>query len=148
MRKIFFPSLILSLFSLHSCFLNKDITMQQNENEIIILKFMDINKYPRTIDEKIFWDYPDEHATFRIRIDKLSKTFLDDIKDFKLTNSDNFPDFKYALLIKKEKKTDTIYSDPTLKHWRYKENGRILNYYDENYSFFLRENYTFFSDCW
>ncbi len=149
MRNKFYPIIIFLLFSLHSCLSKKDSTLQQkNMYEIEIIKFMDLNQYPRSIDEKIFWDYPEEHASFRIRIDKSSKTFLEDIKEFKITNADSFPDFKYALLIKKDKKIDTLYSDQSLKHWKYKVNGKNLNYYDENYFSFLRENYTFFSDCW
>lgn len=149
MRNKFYPILIFLLFSTYSCLWKKNNTLQQKSvYEIEIIKFMDLNQYPRSIDEKIFWDYPEEHASFRIRIDKSSKTFLEDIKEFKTTNADSFPDFKYALLIKKDKKIDTLYSDQSLKHWKYKVNGKNLNYYDENYSSFLRENYTFFSDCW
>lgn len=149
MRNKFYLILIFLSFSLYSCLSKKDSTVQQKSMyEIEIIKFMDLNQYPRSIDEKIFWDYPEEHASFRIRIDKSSKTFLDEIKGFKIINSNNFPDFKYALLIKKDKKIDTLYSDESLKHWKYKINGKNLNYYDENYSSFLRENYTFFSNCW
>lgn len=140
---------VLVLFTLISHFLFNTISPQKESiNEIEIIRFMGLYQYPRSVDEKIFWDFPEEHASFKIRIDMTSKTFLDDIKEFKSAKDVNFYEFEYALLIKKGNKTDTIYSDHTLKYWKHKINGSYLNYYDDSYPLFIRENYSFFSDCW
>lgn len=124
-------------------------------NEITIIKFMYLDDYTRAISPKSFWKFPKEHAKFILPYNE--NNFLDEIKStIKKNDCNSFGNLCYAFIIRKNdnnnnnNRSDTIYSDISLKTWVFKANNTVECYYDEKgfYSKFLRENYPFFNDCW
>jgi hypothetical protein len=152
MKNIFFNILVVfCLLVATSCKTNKNIiSTDGNEREIDeveVIKFMGtVYDYPRGVDEKIFWDFKEEHAKLFIG----NSGFIQDVKNLRSNKSDRFREYNYAFIVKKGKEIDTLYSDNTLQTWLLKKNKKQIYFYDEEGK--IAENlihiYSFFKDCW
>lgn len=141
------------IFALILCFVNcatkKEEKTVNLTNNITVIKFMYLHDYPMAISMKSFWDYPEELAQFKLPLGK--ETILDEIQVLPIKDCNKFDFYNYAFIVnQKEKKSDTIYADTSLKTWVFKRNGKTECRYDEKglYAEFLRQNYPFFKDCW
>lgn len=126
----------------------KSKTVTAIENKIEVVKFMYNSTYAIPITKPRFWIATEEHARMDImtndpdgfsqRIQKLGKS----------KPSDWF--LKYAFLLKKNGKIDTIYSDIELRTWTIIKNGKSNYYYDKDGSLAedLGHSYGFFKSCW
>lgn len=140
---------ILSLFALVfiSCKSSKTDILSKKVDEVEVIKFMGtITTQSRSIDEKAFWYFKDEHAKLIIR----NSGFIEDVKDVKNHKYDDFEEYNYAFIVKKGKSVDTLYSDNSLKTWILKKNKENIYYYDEEGKIAenLRNTYSFFRECW
>jgi hypothetical protein len=151
MNKSAVATLVISIF-ICGCSKSKIITVskivdQDTIGKIEVTKFMGNNEYPMTISQETFWAQKEEHAKFTI----LGNNFLQEIKTAKVVNElKNYDEPHYAFIITEKNKTDTVYSDSTLREWVQKNNGKDIYYHDEkaHIAKFLRQQYSFFNDCW
>lgn len=134
-------------FIITGLFLNIKNIFLKEDRRIKVIKFMYVNEYPLDYGEKMFWDNAEEEHAFMY-------TSAFDIKSIvqKLPNDDSktFKDYTYCFLQPKGNKYDTIYSDSSLKDWIIKKNGKKTRYYDKmgKIATDLRDNYSFFRECW
>ncbi|KUJ59191.1 hypothetical protein AR687_24345 [Flavobacteriaceae bacterium CRH] len=147
MRKIILYSISTIYFIITSCGNKKAITNSSTNDEVEVIKFMGTTTtQSRSIDEKAFWFFKDEHAILKIS----NSGFIEDVKMIKNNNADDFEEYHYAFIVRKERKVDTLYSDYKLRTWILKKNGEKKYFYDEkgNIAENLRNRYSFFNDCW
>jgi uncharacterized protein YneR len=145
-QKILYLFFILLYFILSSCN-SKKIQNTNFSDEIEVIKFMGtITTQSRSIDEKAFWYFKDEHVMLKIR----NNRFIDDVKAISNHNVNNFDEYTYAFIVKKGISIDTLYSDKNLKTWILKKNKKEVYYFDQEGSIAeeLRNTYSFFYDCW
>jgi len=147
-NKILIYVIIFCCLTFISCKTEKgNISSNDKDYNVEVIKFMgSIRSQPYSINEKIFWSYPDEHAKILIK----NIGFINDVKSIKDTTSTNFEDYNYAFLVKNGRQVDTLYSDSSLKTWILKKGKKNIYFYDkkgetaEN----LRHTYSFFKNCW
>lgn len=147
MRKIILYGTLTICLTIISCGGNKKSITSADIDEVEIIKFMGTTTtQSRSIDEKAFWFFKDEHAILKIS----NSGFIDDVKMIKNNKADDFEEYRYAFIVRKEQKIDTLYSDYKLRTWILKNNGDKKYFYDEkgNIAENLRNNYSFFYDCW
>jgi len=139
--------LFLILFAYCSCKTENKIINSNDKDGIEAIKFMgSLTTQPYSIGEKTFWNSTDEHAKLFIR----NNNFLANVKNLTNHSRQNFKEYNYAFIIKKNKKADTLYSDSSLKSWVLKNRNKMSYYYDEEgiIAESLRGSYSFFYDCW
>lgn len=146
--KIHFLHIIFIVISLiiNSCVTN-NIQISNATDEIEAIKFMGtITTQSRSVDEKAFWYFENEHVRLKIKNNRL----IEEVKSLKKHNLDNFDEYNYAFIVKKGKSIDTLYSDKSLNTWILKKNKKEIYYYDEEGKIAenLRNIYSFFYDCW
>lgn len=150
MKNYIKDKLYLFAFLVVSCSSNQGqslTTSKIRESKVEVIKFMGtITSQPYTVDEKVFWEFIDEHAKLNIR----NNDFISDVKALKNHSSEYFREINYAFIIVNGKQIDTIYSDDTLKSWFLKVENQKIYYYDDKGEIAknLRLLYSFFYDCW
>lgn len=148
MRKIILCNITaICLVFIISCGTNKSSIASTNIDEVKVIKFMGTTTtQSRSIDEKAFWFFNDEHATLKIK----NSGFIDDVKMISDNKAEDFEEYHYAFIVTKGKITDTLYSDSKLKTWILKKKGEKIYFYDEkgDIAESLRNKYSFFYDCW
>lgn len=145
MKKI--TILFIILLTYCSCKTENRIIQSNDKDGIEAIKFMgSLTTQPYSIGEKNFWDSPDEHVKLFIR----NNDFVENVKNLTNHSEQNFKEYNYAFIIKNNKKTDTLYSDSSLKSWALKNRNKMSYYYDEEgiIAESLRGSYSFFYDCW
>ena len=144
--KIFFYTILILILS---C---KSIENLKQDNSVEVIKFMGtFYDYPRDVDVKIFWEFPEEHAKLVIpKSFNLPEKFSNLAK---MNENNSFEFLTYAFIYKNGNVKDTIYADQTLKTFMKinVKNGQPIEsfYYDNNeFSYFLKIKYSFFKECW
>ncbi len=142
---VFFVSTTIVGYSM----LHKELYSNELNNELEAIKFLNIQTYPYSINENMFWENGDaEFARMKIRTD--ANSFINDIKRMKKIKEGVSEDFEFAFLSIKENKTDTIYASISNNLWTLKEKGKFVFYKDEKGEIknVLQEYSSFFSNCW
>ncbi len=116
-------------------------------SEVEVIKFMGtITTQSRSIDEKAFWYFRDEHAILKIR----NNNFIENVQAIRDHSRNDFEEYRYAFIVKTGRRIDTLYSDANLKTWILKKDKQETFFYDREgiIAQNLRNKYSFFYDCW
>jgi hypothetical protein len=146
-KVILYMTTAICLVFIISCGTNKNSLISTNIDEVEVIKFMGTTTtQSRSIDEKAFWFFNDEHVKLKIK----NSGFVDEVKMIRNNKADDFEEYHYAFIVTKGKVTDTLYSDSKLKTWILNKKGEKTYFYDEkgNIAESLRNKYSFFYDCW
>lgn len=146
-KVILYMTTAICLVFIISCGTNKNLLISTNIDEVEVIKFMGTTTtQSRSIDEKAFWFFNEEHAKLKIK----NSGFVDEVKMIRNNKADDFEEYHYAFIVTKGKVTDTLYSDSKLKTWILNKKGEKTYFYDEkgNIAESLRNKYSFFYDCW
>jgi len=150
-KNIFFLLLILLslIFSLTiSRRKNKNV---DRGNQTYAFKFMDINTYPYSISESLFWENSDvELARISLNSHDFGEALINDVRKLKKIDHGLKSDFDYAFIIGNFCQRDTLYASLSRNLWTIKEDGKYYFYNDANgeLSDILINYSSFFSDCW
>jgi hypothetical protein len=125
----------------------------KSDNSTLAIKFMGtVKMYPMDLNEKIFWENPDEHAFIKIEYE-FKESYIDSLP--KMREDKHFEFLKYAFIYKNGNKNDTIYADQSLKAFYKIEKGKDRGLYKYNFYYdykdkfdMLKITYSFFNDCW
>jgi len=140
--------IIIFSISLSKCSSVKNVEF--DKNGIDAYKFLDLQTYPASITESMFWENDFELARIQFNENDDFNILMRDILKLKRIKKGLSENFDFAFLIKKDKKTDTIYASLNQDLFTIKKNGYFEYYKDEKGELkdVLRNYSSFFSDCW